>query len=54
MKCQLHATAWVDSIMLRYVDEERKWTSKAFEHQAVVGAVSGGGVPAADREDTSV
>ena len=32
--------------MQRNVDEKRKWTSEAFEHQAVVGAVSRGGVPA--------
>ena len=39
--------------MQRNVDEKRKWTSEAFEHQAVVGAVSRGGVPASHRKDKS-
>ena len=39
--------------MQRYVDEKRKRTSEAFEHQAVVGTVSRGGVPASYRKDKS-
>ena len=39
--------------MQRYVDEKRKWTSEAFEHQAVVGEVSRGRISASHRKDKS-